>query len=366
MKREITLRQTTFMFLFISVSTILRQVPQNLAREAGRSGYLSPIWSIAATALLTGIIILLIKSFPGLNIYEIMVQLIGTFLAKLLILAYLLWILVAAAAKVISYSLTLEFTLMPRTRSDFFMTVMMILVFYALLRGMKTIFRFSELTLGTILILFTILFVCAVSRLRTDYLLPVSVVHLKSTLYASRHVIAVGGNIIIALFFADKFGFAVTKQQLHKLWFGVITFTVLALVIVLFTFGISGTALTASLPFPFYITVKSISFFHIFERFEVLVTLICILSDFIAISVFVILLYRCLTWLFHLEEGESIYIPLAVIIFYLTYYISSTQFEFDYLYQVLIVNLNLIFEYAIPMFLALICLIRRKNIMKQF
>ncbi len=365
MNREITLRQVTFLYLFISVSTILRQVPQNLAREAGRSGYLSPIWSIAATALLTGIIMLLIKYFPGLNIYEIMVQLVGSFLAKLLILAYLIWILVGAAAKVISYSLTLEFTLMPRTRSDFFMTVMMLLVFYALLRGIKTIFRFSELTLGTILILFVILFVCAASRLRRDYLLPVSVVHLKSTLYAARHVVSVGGNIIIVLFFADKFGISVTKKQLHKLWFGMATFTLLAIVITLFTFGISGTTLTASLPFPFYITVKSISFFQIFERFEVLVTLICILSDFVAISIFVILLFRCLTWLFHLEKGEALYIPLAVIIFYLTYFISSTQFEFDYFYQTFLVNVNLIFEYAIPILLAFVCLIRRNKIKKQ-
>lgn len=366
MNREITLRQITFLYLFISVSTILRQVPQNLAREAGRSGYLSPVWAIAATALLTGIILLLIKFFPGLNIYEIMVQLIGTFLAKVLILAYLLWILVGAAAKVISYSLTLEFTLMPRTRSDFFMTIMMILVFYALLRGIKTIFRFSELTLGTILILFVILFICAASRLRSDYLLPVSIVHLKSTIYAARHVVAVGGNIIIVMFFSDKFGILVTKKQLHKLWFGMAAFSVLAFIITLFTFGISGTALTASLPFPFYITVKSISFFQIFERFEVLVTLICILSDFAAISIFVILLFRCLTWLFHLDKGESLYIPLAVIIFYLTYFISSTQFEFDYFYQVFLVNLNLIFEYGIPLFLALVCLIRRKKIKKQF
>lgn len=362
MNREITLRQVTFLYLFVSVSTILRQVPQNLAREAGRSGYLSPVWSIAATALLTGIILLLMKYFPGLNFYEIMVRLVGTFLAKLLILAYLVWILLGAAAKVISYSLTLEYTLMPRTRSDFFMSVMMILVFYALLRGMKTIFRFSELSLGTILILFAVLFICAVSRLRSDYLIPVSVVHLKSTIYAARHVAAVGGNIIIVLFFTDKLVTPLTNKHLHKLWFGIAVFTALAFIITLFTFGISGTTLTKSLPFPFYITVKSISFFQIFERFEVLVTLICILSDFVAISIFVILLFRCLTWLFHMEKGEALYIPLAVIIFYLTYFISSTQFEFDYFYQVFLVNTNLIFEYMIPLILALICLIRRKKL----
>lgn len=354
------------MYLFISISTILRQVPEALASEAGRSGYLSPIWSVIATVPLTAIVILLIRSFPGLNIYEIMVQLMGKFLSKIVILGFLIWILIAITAKVTIYSLTLQFTLMPKTSSNFFMAVMILLVFYALLRGIKTIFRFSELTLGTILILFVILFVCAISRIRADYLLPISTIHLPATIMASKNVIAVGGNIIIALFFADKFGIQVPKKQIRKLWFGVIVFTVLAFIITFFTFGISGTSLTANLPFPFYITVKSISFFNIFERFEVLVTLICILSDFIAICIFAILLLKCFEWLFHLEECNFLYVPLTMIIFYLTYYLSSTQFEFNYLYRRILVNLNLIFEYAIPLFLAFLCLIKRKKIKKQY
>lgn len=366
MNREVTLRQITFMYLFISISSILRQVPQALASEAGRSGYLSPIWSILATVPLTAIVILLIKSYPGLNFYEILVQLVGKFLSKIIIIFYLLWILLGTIAKVTIYSLTLQFTLMPRTRSDFFMVVLILLVFYALIRGIKTIFRFAELTLGTVLILFAVMFICALSRIRSDYLLPVSTINLPDTILASKHVIAVGGNIIIALFFADKFGIAVTKDQTRKLWFGVLAFSVFTFIITLFTFGISGTSLTANLPFPFYITVKSISFFNIFERFEVLVTLVCVLSDFISICVFAILLLRCFVWLFGLKECNFLYIPLAMIVFYLTYYVSSTQFEFNYLYRGLLVNINLIFQYLIPILLAFLCLINRKSIKKQY
>lgn len=366
MNREVSLRQITFMFLFISVSTILRQVPTALAQEAGRCGYLSPLWSIFATIPLTAIIILLIRSFPGLNLYEIMVQLFGKFISKILVLAYLLWILLALTAKVSIYSMTMQFTLMPKTSSEFFMVILFIIVFYALLHGMKTIFRFSELTLGTVLILFAILFLCAFTRIRSDYLYPVSTIHLPETIVASRNVITVGGNIIIALFFADKFGIRITSQHIRKLWFGILTFTILSFVITFFTFGISGTSLTADLPFPFYITVKSISFFNIFERFEVLVTLICILSDFIAICIFTVLFLRCFEWLFHIQEDcYFLYAPLSMIVFYLTYYISSTQFEFRFLYQNLIVNLNLVFQYVIPLFMAFICLIRRKKIVKQ-
>lgn len=366
MNKQLTMRQVVYMYLFISLSPVLRQIPTALAKEAGRSGYLIPFCSMIAILPLTAVVLLLIRSFPGLNLYEIMVHLAGKVFAKSISVLYILWIILYLSAKINIYSLTLQFTLMPKTRSDFFMQIMLILVYYALLRGSKTIFRFSEFSLGPILLLIIVLFVCAVGRLRTDYLLPVSTNILPSSIKASKNVIAVGGNIIIALFFADKLGISLTNKQVRKFWSGSIIFIALAFVITIFTFGISGASLTAKLPFPFYITVKSISFFNIFERFEVIVTLICILSDFISICIMFLILMKLFQWLFELSENSFIFLPLAIIIYYLSYYVSSTQFEFDYLYRHIIVNTNIIFQYLIPLFLGLICLIKRKYIKKQY
>ncbi|HKL99968.1 MAG TPA: GerAB/ArcD/ProY family transporter [Mobilitalea sp.] len=364
MNKELSLRQIVYLYLFLSVSPILRQIPAALAGEAGRSGYLSPLWSILVLLPLTGIILLLIESFPGLNIYEIMVQLIGKILAKLIILTYMLWFLLLLTTKVSAYSMTIQFTLMPKTRSDFFMITLIVMVFYALLRGIKTIFRFSEFTLGPVIVFFIILIVCSLGRIRTDYLLPVSKVKLPSTIMASKNVISVGGFIIIALFFSDKLGITVSKLQKRKLWYGVLVFALLTFGITVFTFGITGANLTANLPFPFYISVKSISFFNIFERFEVLVTLICVLSDFIAICTLATLLTRSIQWLFDIKERGFLFVPLSIIVYYLTYLTTSTQFEFDFLYRYVIINLNLIYQFLIPFFLGVVCLIRRKNIKK--
>jgi hypothetical protein len=246
------------------------------------------------------------------------------------------------------------------------MIILIILVYYALLHGIKAIFRFSEFSLWPILILFGILFICSFTKLRTDYLLPLSTISIPSTIFASINVITVAGNLIIILFFADKFGISVTKFQIRKLWSGALVFCILTFIITIFTFGITGADLTSTASFPFYITVKSISFFNVFERFEVLVTLICVLSDFITICIMSVLLLRCFEWLFNLKEYQFLAIPLTVTIFYLTYYVSSTQFEFNFLYRYIITYVNLIFEYAIPALLAFLGLFRRRKIQKQF
>jgi spore germination protein KB len=366
MNKEVSIRQMMYMYIFITLSSILREIPFALAREADRSGYLSPLWSTAALIPLAGVILLLIKAYPGLNIYEIMVHLTGKFLAKVFILAYLLWFMLILAARVNIYSLSLQFTLMPKTRSDFFMAVMIIMVFYALAKGIKTVFRFSEFILGPIVLLIAVLFVCAFTRLRADYLFPVSIAKLPSSIMASKSVIASGGIIIIALFFADKYGISVTKQQKRRLLYAILFFVLLTFVVTLFTFGVTGALSAASFPFPFYITVKSISFFNVFERFEVLVALICMLSDFLSICVLGVLILRCIGWLFNAKQELIFAVPVTMIIFYLTYFISSTQFEYDYIYNTLMLNLSLIFQYALPFFLALLSLGSGRRLKKPY
>lgn len=366
MNKPLSIRQAVFMFLFISISPVLRQIPSALAREAGRSGYLSPFWSILPIMILTGTIILLINSYPGLNLYEITVQLAGKVFAKVIMLLYLIWSLLYLTGKLNAYALSIQFTLMPKTGSDFFIQIMLLLVFYALFKTSKTVFRFSEFTLGPIFLLIGILFLCAINKLRMDYLLPVSTISLPYTVKASKHVIAVGGNIFMTMFFADSFGISVTKKQMRKFWSGAIIFIVLSFIITVFTFGITGAPLCANLPFPFYITVKSISFFNIFERFEVLVTLICILSDYIAICIMFIVVMRIIKWLFGIDEQGFLLVPLAAVIYYLTFLVSRTQFEYDFLYRHIIVNANLVFQYVVPFLLCLLCLLKRKHIRKQY
>ncbi|HHU71729.1 MAG TPA: GerAB/ArcD/ProY family transporter [Clostridiales bacterium] len=366
MNKELSLRQISYIYVFISLSSIVRQIPSALAAEAGRSAYISPLWSIVAIVPLTFIVVGLIKLFPGLNLYEIMLQVFGTLLTKIMILAYLLWFILLLATEINIYTQTLQFTLMPQTRNNFFLITLIFLVAHVLQRGLKTVFRFSEFTLGIILFAFIIIFLCSINKIREDYLLPVSTFYLVDTARAAVNVVAVGGNIIIALFFSDKLGISTTKMQRGRLWISVGIFLFLTFFTTLSTIGINGASLTAILPFPFYNTVKGISFFDIFERFEVVVTLISMLSDFIAICILFIIIIRCFEWLFNLKEKGLLYGPLIIIVFYLTYYISSTQFEFEFLYRNVIIYLNIVFQYFIPMLIVLFSLFQINKIKKQY
>jgi len=366
MNKEVTFRQIGFMYIFITISPILRQIPNAVASEAGKNGYFSTLLSLLVIMPLTGIIIALLKVFPGFNLYEIMVHTLGKFVAKCIIFIYFLWILFTLVTKVSIYSSSLQATLMPYTKTNFFLVSMILLVCYALQKGMKTVFRISEFTLVPILLLLAVLIICAIPRIRIDYLQPVSTINVRPTINAAKNVVAIGGYIILTLFFSDKFRLNLTKQHINKLWFSIGGFTAIAFLITATTIGINGAKLTARLPYPFFVAVKNISILNAFERFEAFITLICLLSDFVMICIFAIILIRCLQWIFDLDHMGFLYVPIIMLVYYLTFYLSSTQFELEYLYKNIMVNANIVFQYVIPLVLALVCLMKKKRVQKQY
>ena len=164
MNNKLTVRQVVYTYLFISISPVLRQIPSALAMDAGKSGYLSPVWSVLLLIPLVYAILLLIRSFPGLNLYEVMVQLGGRVLAKLVIFLYMLWTLLLLSAKLNIYALTLQFTLMPKTGNGLFMQVMLILVFYALYKGGRPSFGSPSYRLARFFSYSHILCLCLLQR----------------------------------------------------------------------------------------------------------------------------------------------------------------------------------------------------------
>lgn len=359
--REITFRQALYLFIFVSLAQVLRGLPSALVNEVGNAGYMSILIAVFPLLVLAGIIILLLKTYPEQNFFEILEKILGRFLAKVLVLLYIIWALTSAVLIMNQYTLTLQSTLMPYTKSNYFIIVMIILVFYAVHKGMKTIFRISELTLLPILLFLIIMILFGIPKFDPSNLVPIYVEEPESALFAAKYVYTIGGNLILLLFFADKYKDFKKYQDKSrtKLFLSVGLYSLIALVITVSTIAINGAQLTSKLPYSFFMTIKRISIFKVFERFETFITLITALSDFVAISIFVVIIIRCMKWLFNMEHVAYLELPIAAVVYYLTYYLSDTQFELDYFYNNIYIPMNIIYQYLLPIFIILIFFIRR-------
>lgn len=349
MNENVTLRQLVFMFLLISIAPIARQIPNRAAAIAGSSGYLSCILSFIVLMILAVGILVLIKAFPGLNLYEMLTKICGTFLAKIIIFFYLLWFLISAVVKINVYSVMLQSSLMPSMKTRFLILLMMLMVWYGFSKGAKTILRFSEFVLVPILFFALLLMIFSIPKVELYNLLPITIFDMRENALASISVLSIGGNLILLLFFANfiKYNMHFSKMK-RKVYFAVGSFSIIAFIACVITIGINGAGLSAKLSYPLFMTIKSVSVLNAVERMESWITLICIFSDFTAISIFAILMIRCMEFLFGKKHNSYYKIVLGVFAVIILVYLDATQFELDYFYQHILVYGNLIFQFAIP------------------
>ena len=96
-----------------------------------------------------------------------------------------------------------------------------------------------------------------------------------------------------------------------------------------------------------------------FERFDSFITLIEMLSDFIYIVIFLVVMMKCLFFIFNYENSK---IMVTVLFFISCSYIlirNFTQLELTRIYESYGLVINLGFQYIIPVILGVVCLFRK-------
>lgn len=377
MDTRLTVRQICFAILFLSISSIFNYIPNLAVQNAGGSGYISVLYGGILLVIFAGLILQVIKAYPNKNMYEVMQTLFGTLIAKVLVLLYAIWAYLFVLVKVGAYSVTLQATLMPSIHPGILVTILFLLVIYTLTKNPRTIFRFAEFLYQPMIIFLAILVLFALPNMNWHQLVPVTLTNLEDNLYTIPDVCAIGGNLCLLLFFSKELIYSGNSRIVNKRVLNtVLVFTIISMLSIIVSVGLNGVESTKALSYPLFQAIKSVSVFNTFERFDSLMTMISMISDFVGIYLFLQLTMLCLGWLFHYQakEGEpllvgsnskkhtmdnSLKVYGAVLFFITCVYVlirKMTQYEFEQYYRSFQVYLNLGFQFIIPIVLGLVCI----------
>lgn len=92
-KDKISVKQLFFVFTIMVSSPATRLLPKYAAAKAEQAGWVSPIISTVPFILLIMIIDSLLKRYKGQSMSDIINNILGRFLGKLILAVYLLWAL---------------------------------------------------------------------------------------------------------------------------------------------------------------------------------------------------------------------------------------------------------------------------------
>lgn len=356
MKKVITFRQLFYMFLAISITPILTLIPAELAVGNSSSAGISLLFSLVALIPLALLIAVFMQAYPHHNFYEILVELFGRIVAKTIIVFYGIWAFVVLTTKVWQYTLNLQTSIMSNTREQVFFVTMIILVLYAFLRGIKTIFRIAEFVLIPMLVILFIYILSAVPNIRWDYIKVANTLSFSELCGQAGFIIAAAGNLILILIYGDSVKDHSKSGKLiaRFLTTTIVLFLALLIIVSVISFSLVGNNAVTSMSAPFYVAMKGISVLNILEHFEAILIIIMFFSDFLGICLYASISIRCIKWACSLRKMNFLYIPFAVFIYYLALVLCRTQFDVEFLYENIIVKWNLIMQYVIPYVLVIV------------
>lgn len=356
MKKVITFRQLFYMFLAISITPILTLLPAELSVGNSSSACISILLSLVALIPLALLIAVFMQAYPHHNFYEILIDLFGRVVAKVIIALYGIWAFVVLTTKVWQYTLNLQSSIMSNTREQVFFIAMIILVLYAFIRGIKTIFRFAEFVLVPMLVILIIYVLSALPDIRFDYIRVANPLSFSELCEQSGFVIAAAGNLFLLLIYGDSVkDYSKSGKLIARFFTATISlFIVLSILITVVSFSLVGNNASASMATPFYEAMKGISVMNILEHFEAILIIIMFLSDFLGICLYASISIRCIKWVCSVRKMNFLYIPFAVFIYYLALVLCRTQFDVEFLYANIVVKWNIIMQYVIPFVLIIV------------
>ena len=360
MKYQISIRQFIFLFIFTTMTPLFTYSPQVAASNAGNSGYVSALYFGVILFVFAALLLRIMKVYPNQNLKEILTSMIGSACMRILFFLYGIWAFLLLAFKLCSYNLLLQATLMDNSTNYIILFGLFFIVIYAALKGPKAIFRVSELLYGPLIFFLVILLIFTLPNINKEYLAPITRTQLRQNFSSLWTLAPVGGNLFFLLFFLRPITsmnrYPVVRKRLYQ---SVFVFVLISYLSIFLTIGIAGSTLTSEYSYSFFQAIKCITFLSSFERFDSLITLVTVVSDFITITFYLLLIMKCFTVAFHLENYKEIAVIALTLASTFACVYDVPQFALEHFYRPYIDRFSLIFQYLIPVFLGIICCFKK-------
>jgi len=324
MKKEIiSSKQAVMMILMFMIgSTLVIGGSSTAKQDAGIAIFLSvcmafPIFFIYAR---------LLQLFPNKNLFDIIEQVFGKFIGKIMIVLFSWYFFHLGALVLRNITEFVQIVSFPETPQFFVAFCIGILLIYMIYSGLEVLGRFIEFILPIILVV--IISTIAISLGKSN------VTNLKPMLYNGWQPILKTSFLLLTFPFAETIIFTTifdslpAKTNPYKIYFlSLLMGGFLLLVIALRNILVLGTSNIFNHYFPTYSAVLVISIGKFLERIEIIVSIVFILSSFVKTNLFLLGASIGFSKIFHFDDYRQITAPLCFLMLMLSFILYHSVME---------------------------------------
>ena len=357
-KNKITVRQAFIIFIVSTLSAAIRLFPEICSKLGEKAGWISPIISGIGLLLLCLVLNALFKNSAAGNLSDIFNLSLGTIAGKIVLFFYLFWSVILYLTYIRYYAERLLSSIFPNVDIKFFIFTMMIVVYIAARGKIEAFARFSELSFLLFTVVLIMFYALLIPDVKAGNLLPITYYDAVPAVKATYPILGIWGYITFLFFLGDHI---INKDQIMKIGKQSIVYLIIMTTLLLvFIVGSLGPAVAERMPLPFFGATKLITIMETLDRLESVLLSIWVISDFIVITLFAILIMKMTKSLFSVSESKYFATPVILLGFFGSLYLTSSRFELELFSNTAGLIINYVFCFIIPVFVLAIGKLRKK------
>ncbi|MEF9952849.1 MAG: endospore germination permease [Clostridium sp.] len=332
---------------------ILFGIGSNLKQDAW-------IGSLAAMIITIPVVYLyglLLNLYPGKNIFEMIEEIFGTKVGKVITTILVLHCLFVSSSILHNLSDFIELTALWQTPRMIPIALVVILSIYILRKGIEVVFNWIRLNLVIILVVFVGLTLIMLNDMDINNLRPVFN-HSIADIFKSSIVISMLGftEIFVFLGFSD----CVENKNLKTLFIKPIFYAcIVCTVIMIGNILLVGGEAYSTFYYPGYEAIRRVYALGEYQRLEAIVSISFTIFRYIELSVYLFASAKGIQSLFNLRDYRPILAPVGFIVLNGSYAIYGSMYNAVEFIRVQWTAYGIIMQVIFPLFIFIAALIKR-------
>jgi spore germination protein (amino acid permease) len=355
---QISIRQLMILFIVSTFSPSIRLFPAYGSKLGERAGWLAPIISSVAMFIIFAVLYSFFKNNNIANLSDIFDLSLGKAAGKALLVFYLVFILLLYFLYIRYYADRLLGTIFPNADIRAFVIPMLLLVYMSARGKLETLARFSEFSILIFIFIFLLFFILLIPTFKISNVIPITQYDILPAAKATYPILGIWGYVTLMFFLGDD---VFNKNELKKYSKQVIYFLVILITLMmLFLVGTLGYETIMRMPIPFFNVTKVISAMETFDRLEAILLSVWLISDFVIISIFAIIIKNIGKKLFAASETKYSAAPVVLLGYVGCMFITTNRNEIYKLSNYILLASNIILCFVIPIIVLVIGKVRKK------
>jgi len=311
-KQIISSRQFTIITFLYSIGTAILIVPASITKELHQDAWIGATIGVLLSLLLVKLFVTLGNQTPNKSFIEANKKILGKYFGLLTSLGFLTLTFFSAGELLYFIGSFMQTEIMPETPTLSFAVLFTIIIVFASYLGIEVFARSAEILFPIFMFIFIVFMICISPQINIENIQPFFETRTKPLLMSTLSFMSIFSFPLVVLLMVFPSSVNVQKSAQKGFYIGTLIGGVVLIIIIALSTLVIGPTNTSIETFPSYALAQRISIGNFFERIEIVMAIMWIISIYIRTFIYFYATVIGLGHLLNIKDPKPFILPLGM------------------------------------------------------